>query len=161
MDDRRFDDFTRQFGLRRSRRSLMAGLAGVMLARSIGHRSVSAQDDQETGTPAPIEPTPVTEDSNLEEFPCLPIVQCKTCENSMLNNEQICMRVGDIPGGPYEQEWCWSGRDCIVPRCRPKDKSMEELSNLCNETYPEKGNIFNLDCRRGCCPAPIVNVIGC
>lgn len=181
MDSDRFDRWTKIFALRMSRRTA-AGLGAATVAAFSSPYWVLGQDDDDDPTPddqgtddqpsnddasddTPQDNQDDDDESSSEEqvgdFPCLPIIQCKTCETNMLNNEQICVTVGPIPDGPWEQEWCWSGRDCVIPQCRPKDAYYYDLVDLCNRTYPKTGDVWNIDCRRGCCPAPAFNILGC
>lgn len=106
MDATRFDQLTRRLGRRLTRRAALGTFVAAAVATAL------------PGSASAINP-------------CLDITVCKSCRWNMMNGATTCMTIGDIPGGPYEQEWRWTP----LPMCYPKNHTESELGQICNDTY--------------------------
>ncbi len=132
MDSDRFDRWAKVLALRISRRTA-ATAVGAAAVVSLTSRQRVLGDDV-----------------------CLDVVACKRykCNQSVNpNGSGDCsyQYVGDIPGGPYVQEWQW-----MPPRCVLKNHTDRELEALCNQAFP--GDAW---CNNECGACATASLLGC
>jgi hypothetical protein len=160
MDATPFDQWTRRFAVRHSRRALIAGLLSLVVVA--GPRAASAQsatpvpaddDDDQPDTPADDEGQ--TGQVGAAEGVCADFVWCKASQMNMRDGTVTTLPVGRIPGGPYETKWCWDcyhlTSDSTIPGCVPIGHEITELEALCNAAFPDM-------CQGDCCAGALFDI---
>jgi hypothetical protein len=165
MESERFDRWTKLLAVRMSRRAALASLGAVAIASLPAPQRVLGQgdDDDQDGDEGQANDNPIEEDPDTDRVGwggvCQPIVSCKKykCIDSVNNVDGTgyCFynTIGDIPGGPYEQEWTWN-----IPPCQPRNHTVRELEALCAQAYP--GNEDHA-CGNECEACAAFALVGC
>jgi hypothetical protein len=150
MESERFDRWTKRFARRVSRRTAAAGLGAAVLAslaaprRARGRAGDEDRDADDGGDSG-------AQDAAPEKGVCLNLEFCEA---------YICtafgcgwQTFGDIPGGPYIQEWSWGGPPNNRIGCVPTNHTFDELGALCNRAYPR--------CNNSCATCAAYSLLGC